>query len=225
MVSSPEFCYLQMANQLSLVHLIELGYELCGTYSMPAGRESELSAEGLFNRVPLTSRKRLKAFAERMPGMKGRQKVMRALRYLNDGSASPMETKLSVLLTLPYKLGGYSFPMPELNSRIIPSKAAKRISSKACYICDLYWPDYNLAVEYDSDLFHTGPERIANDAKKKNDLASIDVTTITVTNQQIRNTAEFEKLAGLLAGIMSKKLLFKNPGFSIAHRELRKQLF
>jgi len=32
-VSSPEFCFLQLANQLPLVKLIELGYELCSTYS------------------------------------------------------------------------------------------------------------------------------------------------------------------------------------------------
>ena len=33
-VSSPEFCFLQMAGRLSLAALIELGYEFCGTYSI-----------------------------------------------------------------------------------------------------------------------------------------------------------------------------------------------
>ena len=32
LMSTPEFCFLQMANRLSLARLIMLGYELCGTY-------------------------------------------------------------------------------------------------------------------------------------------------------------------------------------------------
>ena len=225
MVSSPEFLYLQMANQLSLIGLIELGYELCGTYSRPTDGEQTLPIESPYNHAPLTSKERLKAFAKSMPGTKGHQNAVRALRYIQDSSASPMETKLTLLLTLPYKLGGYNIPMPELNRRFDPVKSAKRVSSKDYYTCDLSWPDFNLVVEYDSDLFHTSPERIAEDAKKKNALASIDVTPITVTRQQIRSTLEFEKIARLLAGKLGKKLQYKNPGFGAAHRELRKQLF
>lgn len=223
-VSTPEFCYLQMASQLSLVELIELGYELCGTYSMPAGGGSDSPTDVAYNCAPLTHKKQLKAFAERMPGVKGYKKVVRALRYIQDGSASPMETRLTILLTLPYKLGGYSFLMPELNSHIIPNKVVKRFSSKMFYSCDLFWAGYNLAVEYDSNLFHTGSGRIANDSKKRNTLASIGVTTITVTSQQIQSATEFEKVARILARNMGKRLVFKNPEFSTAHDELRKQL-
>ena len=42
LMSTPEFCFLQMAGCLSLVQLIQLGFELCGTYALvggaPAGR-------------------------------------------------------------------------------------------------------------------------------------------------------------------------------------------
>ncbi|MDR2715214.1 MAG: hypothetical protein LBB46_00510 [Coriobacteriaceae bacterium] len=224
-VSSPEFCFLQMAGKLSLIELISLGYELCGTYSMPVPSVQELPAWGFYSREPLTSTKKLGAFVDNMSGVKGVQKAKRALRYLQDGSASPMETNLTILLTLPYKLGGYGFPLPKLNSRIVPVKSAKQTAGKIFYSCDLFWPDYDLAVEYDSDFFHTGSERIAEDSKRRNTLSSIGVLVITVTNRQIRSTTEFEKAAKLIAGNMDRRLLYKNPGFATAHRELRSQLF
>lgn len=34
-VVSPEVLFLQMAAQLSLIELVRLGYELCGSYSLP----------------------------------------------------------------------------------------------------------------------------------------------------------------------------------------------
>ena len=84
-----------------------------------------------------------------------------------------METKLAMLLTLPYKHGGYGLIAPEMNSQIIPAKTAKRSVGKKYYSCDLFWHDYDLAVEYDSDLFHTGTTRIANDSKRRNALTAL----------------------------------------------------
>ena len=258
MITSPEFCFLQLADELPLVNLIELGYELCGTYSMPEAAASKSAAavqpeepallsreernflmlnrnvvpdeesaaliRGFHNRLPLTSKKKLETFLDQMPGAKNHKKAVRAIRYLSDESASPMETKLAMLLTLPYKLGGYHFPMPKHNSHIVPVKTAKRGASKVHYACDLFWPDYGLAVEYDSDSYHTGSERIASDSKKRNALALMGITVITVTSQQIRSVSELEKVVHVLAGNMGRRLWNDAQGFSAAHRELRKLL-
>ena len=228
MMSSPEFCFLQMAKEFSLVELIELGYELCGTYSLSANaahaEEPTFPARGFNIRPPLSSKKKLEDFIAGMPGVEGHKKAVRALRYISDGAASPMEAKLAILLTLPYKLGGYHFPMPEHNSRIVPVKTEKKSASKKSYACDLYWPDHGLAIEYDSDSYHTGPERIASDSKRRNALELMGVTVITVTNQQLRNIPELEKVAYALAGHMKKRLRYINPSFSAAHRELHRLL-
>jgi len=224
-VSSPEFCFLQLADHLPLIKLIELGYELCGMYSQPATNDPSPSERGFYNRQPLINAEKLEAFIASMPGVKGHKKALRALRYILNDAASPMETKLSILLTLPYQLGGFGLIMPELNSRIIPSKTIRKSTSKAFYACDLYWPDYALAVEYDSDQYHTGSERIADDAKRKNALASLGVMVITITKQQIYSPLELEKTAKLLARNMEKRLLYNKQSFALAHHELRKQLF
>lgn len=255
-VSSPEFCFLQMADELSLIELIELGYELCGTYSLPvfvapasndengipASRPSSkhqlpsapdlpaptsqppFGCTMLSGHSPLTTRSRLEAFVARMSRAKGRKLASRAIRYIVDGSASPMETRLTMLLTLPYMLGGYGLPLPEMNSKIVPARSAKRSASKKYYSCDMFWPAYELAVEYDSNAYHTGSDRIASDSKRRNTLASIGITVITVTNRQLYDIAELEKAVRLIAGNIGRRLQFKNPGFAAAHRKLHKML-
>ena len=223
-VSSPEFCFLQMASLLPLAGLIELGYELCGTYSLPAAGDPNVPERGFHIRRPLTGTRRLTAFLDRMPGANGHQNAVKAVRYILEGSASPMETKLSIILTLPYRLGGFGFPTPELNFRVVPSKTDKKFSSKESYVCDLFWPDHDLAVEYDSVLFHAGQGQIANDSKKKNVLVMMDVTVISVTKQQLYSLGEFWKTAGAIAKCLGKRLKCDKPDFVAAHRDLHRQL-
>jgi len=223
-VSSPEFCFLQMAGQLSLPELIELGYELCGTYSMPITGDLKVPSRGFYQHQPLTNTKKISAFIARLPGFKGQKNASYALRYILEDSASPMETKLAILLTLPYKFGGYGFPKPKLNAHVIPSKTAGRFSNKTFYACDLFWPAHDLAVEYDSDQFHTGSTHIAEDSKKRNAMTLMGITVITVTTQQLYDSSEFEKTARILAKCLGKRLTYIKPDFAAAHRKLRNQL-
>ena len=227
-VSSPEFCFYQMASTLSIVELIELAFELCGSYSLPERlplhKQEQEPAKGFCNRRPLTNLRKLKSYASKMSGVQGYRKVQRALQHVVQGAASPMESKLTMLLTLPYRFGGYGFTAPELNRCIEISRSAKVRASKKHYYCDLFWPDHQLAVEYDSNLFHTGPTRIARDSKRRNSLISLGITVITVTNQQMRNSREFEKVARQIAVCMDKRLQLKRPEFFNAHQVLRRLL-
>jgi len=223
MISSPEFCFLQLSDQLVLPELIELGYEFCGSYSMPLADDPSVPERGFYNRPPLTSVAKLEVFLRSMPGTRGHQKAIRALRYLLDGSASPMETKLAMLLTLPKMLGGYGFSLPVLNKRVDLSKAEKAKFGREFYVCDMLWPDKNIAVEYDSDQQHTGSNRIASDSKRRNALASLGIRVVSVTKLQLYNSVELRRAAKTIARHMNKRLSLGN-GFPAAHRELRKEL-
>ncbi|MCL1896611.1 MAG: hypothetical protein FWG03_08705, partial [Clostridiales bacterium] len=273
-VSAPPFCFFQMAGELPLVKLVELGLELCGSYSLPAicgqgngrgnkqgvkegiddktlhgDRESvvdrrlyshweEAAGEALhgqgeevidntaYGLPQLTTIKAIKAFTARMEGVSGQKKASRALRYIANGSGSPMETILFMLLTLPNNLGGYGLPAPELNKRIDKGNTAKGRPEpgKEYYVCDLFWPEARIAVEYDSNLYHTGADRIASDAKKRLDYKALGITPITVTSGQVRDAIEFEGVAKLIARGLQRQLRCKNPQFLKAKRELRSLL-
>ena len=58
LMSAPEFCFLQMAGCLSLVQLIQLGFELCGTYALVG------SAPAVRRAAPLTTKAKLNSIFE-----------------------------------------------------------------------------------------------------------------------------------------------------------------
>jgi very-short-patch-repair endonuclease len=218
-VSSPEFCFLQMASVLSLEELIKLGYELCGPYSETTDGLPCVQCE-----KPLTSVARIKAYLAKSQSSHGSRKALRALGYILDGSASPMETNLAMLLCLPNRFGGYGLSRPLLNHRIDITQRVKKTASGRYYRCDLYWPEQKLAIEYDSDAFHTGPQRIADDSKRRNDLSALGITVVTVTKQHINSIKLFAQLAQLIARQTTKRLRLKNPVFMEKHLALRKLL-
>jgi len=220
-VSSPELCFMQMATEFSLIELIVLGYELCGTYRLVRTGKLEQSFR---NDLPLTNAALLNSYVSKATGQKGRVAAQKAIRFIADNSASPMETILTLLLTLPYRLGGYGFATPLLNYHIEVPGVAGRKTAKLQYYCDLYWPDAKVAVEYDSDAFHALPERIAKDAIRRNALLSIGVTVITVTRKQITNTVELRKIAHALSKLLDKRLQQQMPEFAARHVELRNLL-
>lgn len=148
-VACPELCFIQMAETLSPVKLIELGFELCGSYSI-----DENDMRGFTGRGALMSTASLQRYLQKASGIKGTQAAKRALPHIIDGSASPMETKLAMLLSLPASYGGFGLPKPRLNHPVI-TKDESAYDGKRHYLCDLYWPDSKLAIEYDSDMFHT----------------------------------------------------------------------
>jgi hypothetical protein len=221
-VSSPEYCFLQMAASLSLIELIQLGFEFCGSYGFHGGRISGLEAlkaeteTGFFSCQPLTSVAQISRIITRLQGSYGSGRALQALNFIADASASPMETVLTILLSLPYRYGGYGFALPLLNHPI--DRGLSR------YRCDLYWPKAKLAVEYDSDQFHTGADRIAQDSIRRNTLALLGIEVVTVTWQQIRTASKFREVAFLLSKRLGKRLTFKDPQFTAAHLVLKSQL-
>lgn len=219
LISSPEFCFLQMASRMSLVQLIQLGFELCGTY--------EEHGEGpvIYRTAPLTSVAKLSAFVERSQGARGCKKAARALRYVQDGSASPMETVLVMMLCLPYGLGGYGIARPRLNYRVDVPQSMRKLADRSYCVCDECWPDLKLACEYDSDLFHFELDRRESDARRRNTLLSLGYAVVTVSRDQVIDGGSFNRLAHQLAKKTGKRLRYRDPQFTRKHLELRAELF
>ncbi|MDR3315902.1 MAG: hypothetical protein LBS98_05450 [Coriobacteriales bacterium] len=221
LASSPELCFLQMAGDMPLLKLIELGFELCGTYSMPAGADDEAVGATMQLDAPLTTVAKLQSLALKMEGTHGRKNALQALRYVVENSASPMETLLAMLLFLPYNLGGYGLAKPLLNKRVDVGKTAKKAIDKSYYRCDLYWPVAKLGIEYDSDTYHTGAARIAEDAKRRNALAYLGIQSLTITKQQLYNRSEFDKVVHQISKQLGKRLRCNNPNFAKKQLALR----
>ena len=218
-LSNPEFCFVQLARSCSVIDLIKLGFELCGTYRMDSS-----SPIGFQSARPLSSPEAISRFIDKMPG-KAPRKAKTAVRYVRSGSASPMETCLALLLGLPASYGGYGLGMPEMNAKVlIPAKYGKRATYRE-YHCDLYWPEQNVAIEYNSREFHVNELAVERDASRINNLKAAGIEVLAVTRAHVADNKKFDAIAHSAASLMGKRIRVAYADIDERRADLRKQLF
>lgn len=190
---SPSFAFVRSAVELDFAELVLLGYEITGSYRLNSNSE-----QGFFSSPPLVTHSALLSISSQ-GYLFGANKARNALRFVSSGSASPMETVLATLLSMPKAKGGYGLPLPQLNATIEVPKGDWRVAYGRQFRCDLLWSEANLCVEYDSDMFHTGSQKIAHDARRRNALASLGFTVITATKSQVASISGLDQLASQVA--------------------------
>lgn len=213
-IASPELALFHYAARKDIRSAVLAAYELSGTYRLHADA-------GFEKAEPLVALKDLKRIEAVMHGARGVASFRRMMRHVTPGSASPMETALAMLLSLPCAMGGYGLPKPQMNARIdLPEKNGL---NQACryYVADLYWPDFRLAIEYDSDQFHVGSDRIAQDAIRRNVLLFAGVTVITVGRQQIMSASKMDDVARVAGRILRHPVRIRVSEWRRRNNELR----
>ena len=218
-VSSPPFAFVQMASELDAIDLAKLGIELCGCY-----RLDDIDIRGFSQVEPRIELKQLKGYINRIDNCRGIKAARASMQWVTSVSASPMETVLVLVLCLPTRLGGFGFALPLMNHRIELDGVAAQMAGKPYFVCDLYWPKYKIAIEYDSDMFHTGSEKIANDSLRRNILGYLGITVITVTRQQLYSVQGMESVARQLAKAMGNNRKAARIETTGATRILRERL-
>lgn len=199
-VASPELCFYELARVLSFPKLVECGYFLCGSYHFNPNVEKKN------DRVPLTTRRKLALFADRMPDQRGKAIVKKALALVGEGSASVRETKTAMLLTFPIRLGGYGFTMPTLNYRIDFTPEEQRLFGRPYVILDLYWPEYGFGIEYDGGESHEGEKQLSSDRRKDSELAYRGITVFRVDRNQLNTLSHVHALAVKSAHMMGVRV-------------------
>ena len=215
LIASPELAVLQLALRLSMPKLTELVCELCSTYYYDLAEVPQLTRgdDGLrtqlerrecafSNRpVPISCLRAMKWFADKASGSTAGRAMARAVRYAVDGSASPMETALALMFALPKSVGGYGLPKPQMNRVLAVDRETGRVR-----VVDLFWPQANVALEYDSDAFHAEREKLRHDAVRRNQLESCSVTVLTATAEHLSSLAALDELARQIARALGCRL-------------------
>ncbi|MBQ6586307.1 MAG: hypothetical protein IJH83_05835 [Coriobacteriales bacterium] len=200
-VATPELCFLQLANELSLPQLIFFGYRFCSTYC-----HNEFSPTGLTSRIQLMTPESARAFLAKVPTTQGTAKAKKALPFIAAKADSPKEIESSMRLTLPYSLGGYKLPLPELNKEISlttnPRSALKRTTLRP----DLFWKDAKLLAEYQSDLTHLSPEQFHYDLKRMNAFIGMGYRQISICSDHLARIESMDLLAADIAKLLGKRI-------------------
>lgn len=200
MVSSPELTCIDIATSSQFPLLVEILYELCGNYRLPAGR-----TEAAISMPPATSIASLSSFTNRVPGIRGARTLRRALRYTCDHSRSPMETATAETLVLDPRMGGFGLAKPQLNPRFIVVGKQRKALPQSSYLPDLYWGQADISIEYESDKHHEGSAKLSKDAIRRNGIEHLGTRVLSLTWNQARNFYEFERVALMAAKVLGKR--------------------
>ena len=173
---------------------------------------------------PLTSVRALRDYVACNSSLGGAQKVARILPFLVDGSASSRETKFALVLGFSPFRGGYGMGFPRMNYEVIASPAARAISGKKSFRCDLCWPEARLDVEYQSKENHEGELSRIRDSRRANALAAMGWTVLGVTNDELNSLAATDAVAEAIRRHLGKRLRTNVSDWHARKLRLRRRL-
>ena len=220
-IASPGFIFLLMASELSFVQLLALGYELCGYYSF-----NPLCERGIRKRkVPLTTVAQLDSFVQRASGSRGCAKARKALAFMADGSASPMETECYLLISLPFRYGGYGMDFFSLNFPIPLNETAARIADRDVCYGDICCRDLMIDIEYQGKYDHANRIDYDDDRARINGIKEMGYEVIELTSGQVGNLQVFEDILLRVAKKAKRRIDKRYLGATPERISLRNTLF
>ena len=202
-----------------LVAATTVACEFAGTYRLAAG------GRPVAYRAPrLMSTESLGRVAAEVGVGTGTRRARRVCEMMVEGSASPMETSLALMLSLPVDFGGFGFAKPQLNQAVDVSAQRGLLADRDVVTPDLSWGD--VALEYDSAEFHAraGGARHETDAVRANILTALGFRVLRVTPEVLRSLPGLTLLSRQLARVLGVELEEPTPLQELRRRKLYMQL-
>jgi len=210
-IASPELAFLQVANKLDKYSLILLDLQMC---SHPPGQPEKA----------ITTKEKLLNFAKSAVWLRGRRKALQALKYVENGSNSIMESHAFMHLTLPHRYGGFLLKGAVMNHKVtLDEKSAHLLKQKNCYL-DFFYKEHNVAVEYNSTAFHSSSEERRWDMRRAFILTGMGIKFLVLTTHQLYSKFKFGIFARMLASEIGKRLRIRSKNFHRMNEALRSLL-
>ncbi len=223
-VTNPALTWLLASARMSGAEALAFATELCGTYST---RPHGLT---LYHCPPATTpdylQIRARAIREAALGRRigGWEETEFAAPFIFGNSASPMETKAAIMLSLPVSRGGWGIEGLALNRRIELSRDQRRIANKSYLVIDGYLAREQLGYEYDSDEFHEGVAREERDRLRATAAQCLGLTLLSLTKNVIESEIRFTAFCDEFARLAGKRPRALGPRTLARRRALRRNL-
>lgn len=205
-VPAPELALIELARGYGLPEVAAAAAALCSAYALRLGG-------ALVERCPSASAASIRAACEAHGDLPGCGVVERSLPWLAVGAASPRETALALVLSLPGRFGGYGLPVPMLNKPLLVGDRKRNLADCAHYVADLCWPTSQLVVEYDSDEYHLTSRQQRHDAVRRMVLEEVGYRVVSVTRLQLNDPREMNKVAKVIAAALGRQLRIRCKDF------------
>lgn len=209
---SPELLVCQLAAMADWgdEEIIEVAYELCGTYVLDA------SWDGLTNTdSPLTSKDKIERFIESASPMRGVKRARKLMGMVHDRSNSPMETALAMILTMPARYGGLGYRGLVMNYPMQTSAGRRFV--------DLAFPGMGVGLEYKGRAYHS-LEAAGRDDRRQNAIVGQGMTVLNVWFEDIAEPHLRERLFADLARAAHRRCWPRSKGIMAANELLVNRL-
>ena len=207
--SWPLYYVLRCSKLGSLSQRLKLGMELCGSYShLVVGDEStgcfyrevnktgDLVSDYRNPRIaPALSVEELISFLSQSRYLRGVSPAREASKLLLNGSASPSETLLALMMSLPCNKGGYGFAHVELNPAVPVPPEMLHLTSTDLYHPDCFLPNIKVDLESQSYENHLGRKALIHDASRRNDIQTLGIEVKDVTWDTTSHLDKLDRLA------------------------------
>lgn len=203
--SPPELVFVQLAETLPYEELLQVGFELCGSYRFYGRGHAAGGAAGHVGEArPLVNSKQIIAYAAAAQRLLGAKTARSAASHVLDRAASPRQTQLALLFSMPLRRGGYGFEPPVLNASIDLGVHSRAVPAQRFFTVDLLWPKARLAINYGSGRLRGGSLRSAASDARRRMLLAAGVETIPLTESQLFDRNFMDRLADHLARRLGK---------------------
>lgn len=200
-----------------LVAATVIACEFAGTYRLGAG-----SMPTAYRAPRIMDAAGLARVAAGVGKSQGTLRARRVAELMLEGSASPMETVLALMLTLPVEFGGFGLENPLLNRAVDVSGFQGTISDRDVVIPDFLWHEQGVALEYDSEEFHAlrGKGQLKRDVTRSNTLTALGYRVFRATSQTVRSLPGISLLARQIACALDVELPAATPLQELRRRKL-----
>lgn len=211
-VVSPELMFMELAasGEFDLLDLVEIGYEFCGTYVLDSSWDGYTTTDR-----PITSVRALTRAAKAWSPRHGARLALDALRHIHDGSHSPLESDVAVLLSYERRRGGLGLGPMVLNARVDTPDGPRYV--------DILFPDAKVGVEYKGKRYHS-VEQSARDDRRQNALVGMGYAIINVWYEDIVEDHLFEQLVQSIFRALGRRYRVRSDAFAARQRLLRMRL-
>ncbi|HAM14259.1 MAG TPA: hypothetical protein DCP91_00030 [Eggerthellaceae bacterium] len=202
-----------MSQYLTMAQLVVLGSNLCSKYYL------DPDTKEIMHRKSLTTRERIARYLDTGEKIYGAGKAKKALVYVEDRSASPMETKTHVLVCLPLHKGGHGFAKPVFNYEVNPGRYA-HLAEQGHFEIDLCWVDEKVGIEYFGEKEHPDPIR---DRRRLDALGALGWKIVVVDKRRLANPDSFEIAMKQVARHLGRRIR-KPDGWAEKNLALRREI-
>ena len=217
-IASPELTLLHMPSVLNKYQLLYLADLFCARYTLDEAGDISARANCVTTPAKL---QRLVSSVSNCHGIVQAQKVF---PLCTAGAESPREIGLAMRVCAPRRMGGRGVDGAILNKRIPLNKQLARMAGKSEYRCDLFYPGYNVALEYYGSEWHSGLNQMARDAIRRNLLEHRGIRVIEITGNQYNSEPGFDNVIRQLCKALNRRYRKLTPAQIERARELQRAL-